>query len=227
MVIILFDIDQTLLTTGGAGKQSLLRSLEVACGPIQLPPGYSLAGKTDPNVLSEILTATGWAKESIPEKVAQALRVYPVILEEELARANTRPCPGVPELLLALSVLDHVQLGLYTGNIRAGTQAKLRAAGLDGFPWRWFACGDGLTDKGQVLGRWLEEMRAFHPDLRAGQVLVVGDAEWDVRGGKLHGARTLGVGTGPLSTAQLLALGADSAVPDLSDTQAVVNWILS
>jgi phosphoglycolate phosphatase-like HAD superfamily hydrolase len=227
MQIVLFDVDSTLLTTGGAGKSALMRSLAQVYGPVEPPPGYSLAGKTDPAVLSEVLAAAGVKDGRVQKLVEQALQVYPAILEEELAQSKTQPCPGVPGLLTALSETPEVELGLFTGNLRAGTLAKLRAAGLDGFAWRWFACGDGLPDKTQVLARGLAEMRAERPGLDAGQVLVVGDAEGDVQGGKLHGAHVLGAATGALSPAELLALGADHAVNDLSDTPGLMRWILS
>ncbi len=228
MPIVLFDVDSTLLTTGGAGKSALMRSLAQAYHPVEPPPGYSLAGKTDPAVLSEVLAAAGVKDGRVQELVERALQVYPAILEEELAQAGTtQPCPGVPVLLAALSQMPEIELGLFTGNLRVGTLTKLRAAGLDGFAWRWFACGDGLPDKTQVLARGLAEMRAERPGLDAGQVLVVGDAEGDVRGGKLHGARVLGTATGALTPAELLALGADHAVKDLSDTAGLVRWILS
>lgn len=227
MPIVLFDVDSTLLTTGGAGKSALMRSLAQVYGPVEPPPGYSLAGKTDPGVLSEVLAAVGVKDRRVQELVERALRVYPAILEEELAQAGTtQPCPGVPALLTALSVTPEVELGLFTGNLRAGTLTKLRAAGLDGFAWRWFACADGLPDKTQVLARGLAEMRAERPGLQAGQVLVVGDAEGDVQSGKRHGTRVLGAATGALSPTELLALGADHAVNDLCDTAGLLRWIL-
>lgn len=228
MPIVLFDVDSTLLTTGGAGKSALLRCLAQAYRPVEPPPGYSLAGKTDPGVLSDILTAAGVNHEAATEIVERALQVYPKILEEELTQAGaTQACPGVPELLAALSARPEVELGVFTGNLRAGTLAKLRAAGLAGFAWRWFVCADGLPDKAQVMARGLGEIRAGRPHLDGQQVVVVGDAQGDVHGGKLHGTRVLGVATGEFSPAELLALGADHAVQDLQDTASVVAWILA
>jgi phosphoglycolate phosphatase-like HAD superfamily hydrolase len=232
MKLVLFDIDGTLLWTDGAGRRAIHRALvdvSGTAGPIET---YRFDGKTDPQIVMELLALAGHPDAERPDRVATVCERYVALLEAELARPvqRTKLMTGVRELLDAL--LPHeaegsALVGLLTGNVARGAELKLVSAGLDP---RRFALGAYGSDSHRrpdlpaIAARRAAERTGV--PVTGGDVVVVGDTPDDVACGRPIGARAVAVATGFYDVAALRAAGADHVFADLADTSAVLDAIL-
>src|SRR5437879_12382518 len=136
MRLILFDIDGTVLWTDGAGRRAIHRALldeTGTAGPIE---GYRFDGKTDPQIVRELLTLAGHPECDSEDRITAVCRRYVDLLTAELAKPTqtTKLYPGIKELLAALEPYEadgRALVGLLTGNVQHGAALKLRSAGLD------------------------------------------------------------------------------------------------
>ena len=134
--LILFDVDGTLLSTNGQAGEALgtaLRETFGTAGPIE---HYPWAGKTDPQIVFELLGHAGIPRADVQPRLSEVFDVYCDSLARRLTPANTSALAGVHELLQALGQRPDIAVGLLTGNIRRGADIKLTAAGLRGSS-RW------------------------------------------------------------------------------------------
>jgi phosphoglycolate phosphatase-like HAD superfamily hydrolase len=229
MRIVLFDIDGTLLWTNGAGRRAITRALELECGTPG-PPGHRFDGKTDPQIVRELLQAAGHAGADDEERWWAVCNRYVAELERELARPghHTKVFPGVARLLDQLEEREAVLLGLLTGNLAQGARLKLKSAGLDPDRFRVGAYGSDSPDRNALPGVAAERAaNLLGRAVRAADLVVVGDTPADVLCGTSFGARVIGVGTGSYTAAQLVQAGAHQAFDDLSATERLVDAILA
>jgi phosphoglycolate phosphatase-like HAD superfamily hydrolase len=136
--------------------------------------------------------------------------------------------PGVPSLLDALDERDDVALGLLTGNLALGARAKLEAVGID--PDRFLVGAYGSDHELRPELPAIAQRRASEQlgvEIQGRDVVVIGDTPADVQCGRAIGARAIGVATGRFSTEALASHGAVAVFEDLSDTDAVVDAIMS
>src|SRR6266516_1587575 len=150
MKLILFDIDVTILWTDGAGRRAIRRALLEELGTAGPIDAYRLDGKTDPQIVRELLELSGHPAASDERAIAAVCDRYVALLTRELESPTqrTRLLDGVPELLAALApheAAGRALVGLLTGNLERGAALKLRSAGLD--PAR-FAVGAYGSDSG-------------------------------------------------------------------------------
>jgi phosphoglycolate phosphatase len=207
-LLVLFDIDGTLILTGGAG----MRALDRACFEVVgLPGGMSgvkADGKTDPIIIEEIFLAK-LGRSAAAHEIDAVLERYVVHLADEVARTPRYDVmPGVER---ALTVLEGAgaTVGLATGNIRRGAQIKLERGDL----WRRFAFGGyacDAADRTQLVARGIERGHAhagrrFAPE----ETWVIGDTPRDVAAAHGCGVKAIGVATGPHKVDALRAAGAD------------------
>ncbi|WP_367872254.1 HAD family hydrolase [Luteolibacter sp. Populi] len=211
----LFDIDGTLVDTGGAGMRALQEATAECFGGEG--PALDLAGSTDLGVLAGIL-----AHFDLDHGAAEEDRFFAAYLrhlEQHLAQGGFpgRVLPGAAELLDELAKRGDVTVGLLTGNIAAGAGAKMRHYGLD----RHFAFGAYGCDHADrnLLGPVALERAAVHAGcgFSPEETLVIGDTPKDIACAKAMGARCLAVATGKFSAEQLRAAGADRVVLGLDD----------
>ena len=211
----LFDIDGTLVDTGGAGMRALQEAAEECFGGSG--PELDLAGSTDLGVLAGILAHFDRAHG--PEEEAAFFACYLRHLENNLARGgySGRVLPGAAELLEDLSRLPDVTVGLLTGNIAGGAAAKMRHFGLHAH-FAFGAYGCDYADR-NLLGPVALQRAAVHAgrDFTAAETLVIGDTPKDVACAKAMGARCLAVATGHFNAEQLRECGADVVVERLDD----------
>jgi len=226
--LLLFDIDGTLLGTDGAGRRAIHRALRDRAGTSGVAPGYRLDGKTDPQIVRELLALEGHPRAGDPALIAEICTEYVTHLAEELARPGhaTRAMPGVPALLDALAPREaagEVLVGLLTGNVAGGAALKLRAAGIA--PERFAVGAYGLDGHHRpdlppvALARASD--RLGRP-VRGPDAWIIGDTPADVACGRPVGARALAVATGSYRVEELRETGADLVFADLSDTDAVL-----
>ena len=228
MKVVLFDVDGTLLWTDGAGRRAIHRALREVLGIEHPAAGFRFDGRTDPEIVRLLAAASG--RDHGPDVVAAVLAHYVALLEDELSRPGHRTTvyPGVFELLAALEHRNDCVTGLLTGNIVEGARLKLRSGGLDIARFRVGAFGSDHADRPELPAIAQQRARETLGIQAAGRnVVIVGDTPADVACGRGIGARAIGVATGSYSVPELLAVGAYSAFPDLSDTGAVVAAILA
>jgi phosphoglycolate phosphatase len=218
--LVLFDIDGTLVLTGGAGMRAMNRACESIVGLADALTGIPVAGRTDWIILQDALGRIGRGLDA--SLFASLREQYIGHLREEIqlpGRGVTAVLPGVRELLDALASRDDVFLGLLTGNFEQGARIKLEHFDL----WRYFACGafgDDAADRNALVPFALERARGCGIDVPYGEVLVVGDTPHDVACALAVGALPVAVATGSYTVDQLRASGAEIVFEDLSDTKA-------
>lgn len=224
MKVVLFDIDGTLLWTDGAGRRAVHHALEDVFGAAP-PDGHEFDGKTDPQIVRELMRLAGVTDTAIDEGLPEALRRYVELLHQELSAGDHRDklFPGIAPLLDALEARDDVLLGLLTGNVHEGAQAKLAAVGLAGKRFRVGAFGSDHALRAELpaIAKTRAELHLGHA-VSGGDVIVIGDTPADMSCGRGIGARAIGVATGRYSVADLGACGPAAVFPDLSDTAAVM-----
>lgn len=227
--LILFDIDGTLLLTAGAGRRAITAALADRLGAGEAWQTIRFDGKTDPQIVRELLEAAGDADAADPAIIAEVCERYVVHLEEELDRhpGATRLMPGVAALLDRLEERTDVVLGLLTGNIERGAGLKLRSGGLDPARFRVGAYGSDSAHRPDLPAIAARRAAAILGRVPEGEtVVIVGDTPADVTCGRGIGARAVAVATGSYSAAALREAGACAAFDDLSDTDAVLDALL-
>jgi phosphoglycolate phosphatase len=225
--LVLFDIDGTILYTGGAGRRAMRRALlEVfgATGPIK---GFPFAGKTDPQIILELMTLAGYAANLIQKRMPSFWERYVEYLEDELTRADGLVVyPGVVDLIGALRENDGTILGLQTGNIQRGARLKLEPTGLNPF-FPVGAFGDDSDDRNELPRIAVQRVRKqFGRAFRGPEVIIVGDTPADVSCARHFGARVVAVATGFQNRKDLVAAQPDALFDDFRDTQKVLAAIL-
>jgi phosphoglycolate phosphatase len=221
--VILFDIDGTLVLTGGAGVRAMTRAfLDIFAVPDAFGT-VAMAGRTDAVIVSDAATVHG-----IPSGDPGLVRfpnVYLEHLRNEIDMPGPRKgiMPGVRPLLDALAGRNDVYVALLTGNYEDAARVKLEYFDL----WKYFACGafgDGAPDRNGLLPRAIEIIRARGgPAVAPSEAIVVGDTPLDVACAAASGARSIAVATGSFDAETLRAAGADVVLHDFSDTQAVLR----
>jgi len=214
--LLLFDIDQTLVNTGGAGIHALDRACKKLLAIDNAMDGIRPHGKTDPAIAREILRVRLGATSDVEAQIQSILEAYLSFLEDEVqTSAKYRVLPGIVSLLDEIAARPDMILGLATGNIELGARIKLERGKLN----RYFALGgfgSDSEDRTELVRKAAE--KAAHNNgssFLASDVFVIGDTPLDVDAGKRAGFKTVGVATGSYSVDQLLAAGADIAVADL------------
>jgi phosphoglycolate phosphatase-like HAD superfamily hydrolase len=215
MRIILFDIDGTLVRTGGAGKAAMEAALCEEFGARLSGEEIPYSGRTDRAIAHDLLAGHDLAPT--PANVTRLIAGYLARLPAALSRVAGNVCPGIGDLLGVLRGRPDVVLGLLTGNVRRGAEAKLSHYGL----WHHFVCGgfgDDHHDRDDVARSAVRSVRQHvGRDVDPSQVWVIGDTPLDVSCARAVGARAVAVATGWHSADDLLACRPDFLFHDLSD----------
>lgn len=223
-VLVLWDIDGTLLEGAGEGKRAFYAALD-RLFPGRVWPDLDMAGRTDFGIWHELLAAAAIVD---PPPFAEFTAVYAPIMEDHFGRRPPTALSGAIEVCRHLDAQPRFHNGLVTGNYYEGTRVKLQALGLwdlfarDGIPIGGY--GDHVPDKGPLTREALDAWEHEFPG-RPVRTVVVGDTPEDVRSAKVAGVACLGVATGRFSISELLACGADAAVQNLSNTGDVVSLL--
>jgi phosphoglycolate phosphatase-like HAD superfamily hydrolase len=223
--LILFDIDGTLLSAGRAARESILAALRAVLGWDGTADGNDFSGKTDPQILRELVEESVGAGRFQAE-LARVLDRYVEELRSRLRPEAVVPKPGVPELLERLAREPNVVLGLLTGNIERGARLKLDPPGFNRyFPFGAF--GDDSADRYCLPAVAVARARErTGRDFAGESVVIIGDSVHDVGCGRPLGARTVAVATGPTSAERLAAERPNALFQDFSDVRAAAEAIL-
>jgi phosphoglycolate phosphatase-like HAD superfamily hydrolase len=226
--IVLFDIDGTLLRSGGAGRVAMERALTGVFGSAG-SSDYRYDGKTDRQIVRELMRQEGFTDDEIDESMDDLLEAYVSGLHGELAARGRKVlvCDGVPELLDALEARNDIVLGLLTGNIERGARAKLSAAGIDPARFRVNAFGSDHEHRPHlpaVAQRRAREL--LGTEVAGDRLIVIGDTPADIQCGESIGAKAIAVATGRFSTDELRAYDPYAVFESLRDTNEVMTAIL-
>lgn len=229
MRVVLFDIDGTMLRSGGVGRIAMEQAMTDVFGSTGSHE-YHYDGKTDRQIVREQMRNDGLTDEHIDEHMPRVIDTYVSGLHSELGsgKRDVHVFVGVRELIDALEARDDIVLGLLTGNVEPGARAKLGAAGIDINRFKVNAFGSDHEHRPALPG--LAQQRAkelLGRDIAGDRVIVIGDTPNDIRCGEEIGARAIGVATGRYSTEELASHGAYAVFEDLSDTDAVMAKILN
>ncbi len=225
--LILFDIDGTLVLTGGAGARAMTQAFEDVFGDEMGTANRAaiakvpMAGRTDTWIVAEMSRMYGLRYDA--RSLQQFHDIYIAHLTREIHVPGPRKgvLPGVRAVLDAIAAPAH--LALLTGNFAEGARVKLEYFDL----WRYFRCGafaEDAPDRNGLFAQALARVRASGgPVVQPAEVVIVGDTPLDVGVAIAAGARSVGVATGSYNADALRASGADVALEDLSDLPAVLD----
>ncbi len=226
--LVLFDIDGTILLTAGAGRRAIVAALSEEVGSTAAFGQVRLDGKTDPQIVAELLEAAGHPGPHGSDRLSAICRRYVELLAYELEQSTTciTVMPGVRPLLDRLEAEEGVVLGLLTGNVAQGAALKLRSAGLDPSRFRVGAYGSDSANRPELPPIAARRAEPYFGRVPSGaEVVIIGDTPADVSCGECIGARAVAVATGGYSAVDLAACGPHSVFDDLSDTSSVIDAI--
>jgi len=229
MRLVLFDIDGTLLNSGGVGRASMQRALAEVFGSAG-NPSYRYDGKTDKQIVRDTMRLEGHSDEHIDSRMETLIGLYLDGLRTGVksGKFHVRPLDGVVELLDALEARKDVVLGLLTGNVEPGARVKLSAAGIDPDRFRINAFGSDHELRPQLPA--IAQRRASETlglDIAGERLIVIGDTPADIDCGRSLGAKAIGIASGHYSVEQLEAHDAYAVFPSLKNTQQVLESILN
>lgn len=222
MRLILFDIDGTLIDSGGAGTRSLDLALKELFSIDNAFQGISMAGKTDTQIIKEGLLKHGI---SVNGNIDAVITAYLKYLRKEINNDRKHVKPGIYNLLNTLSFMKDIVSGLLSGNLESGARIKLEPFKLnDYFPTGAFGSDD--EDRNNLLPvavKRFEEL--LRRTIEIDTCIVVGDTPRDVECAHIYGAMCIGVATGPYSFDALTKAGADYVVQDLLNQNTLLQFL--
>ena len=224
MTVVMFDIDGTLVRTGGAGKEAIEASLAEEFGVTLSTQDIPYSGRTDLAISRDLLESHGIdATDANIEKLAEG---YLNRLKHYLQRSKGQSCPGIDDLVWELHEREDVTLGLLTGNVQRGAKLKLSRYDL----WQFFefgGFGDGCYDRDDVAHAARKAIHDNVGDIDSSKIWVIGDTPLDIRCARAIGAKVVGVATGSYRLDALEECNPDLAFEDLSDPSKLMDALTS
>jgi phosphoglycolate phosphatase-like HAD superfamily hydrolase len=221
MPVILFDIDGTLIRSGGAGKDAMEAALRSAFGLTHIKDEVPYSGRTDCAIARDLLAVHGL--DPTPQNQRKLQDAYLDHLPQSLRTRGGKVLPGVEQLLTALKECAGAVVGLLTGNIRRGAETKLGHFGL----WDHFTCGgfgDDHFDRDDVARMALREVEShLGGRVNPAEIWVIGDTPLDVKCARAIGAKAIAVATGWHPVEELTACSPDHCLSDLSDHRSLLE----
>lgn len=226
MMLVLFDIDGTLLRTNGAGRTALARALSSLTDRPISTDGVSFSGRTDPAIFKDVLTENGLSPTEA--LLQQAIERYVETMQSTLSTNDVTALPQVADLLATLEERSDVQLGLVTGNVKPVAYEKLAMTGLTTyFPFGGF--GSDHADRAKLPSIAAQRAssytgHSFHPSERT---VIIGDTVHDIHCGQTAGARVVAVCTGRYERDTLASHAPDLLLDTLPPTDAFLNSLFA
>jgi len=218
-MLVLFDIDGTMLSSEGVGVRSIEETCEKMFGKPCSLEGIPVGGRLDPLIWNDVC-----AKYKVHDADglhATFRKQYTEVLRKNLQQVDVTVLQGVKELIAALGAMEQVALGLVTGNYEETGKMKVEQAGFDS---SIFAANAWGTD-GKVRNDLPPVAIAKYG--KGGPVVLLGDTIHDVTSGKSSGCKVIAVCTGSHDRAILAASDPDLLLEDLTETEAVLHWIFN
>ncbi len=226
--LVLFDIDGTLLHSGGCGRAATRLALQEVFGTQGAVESVNFAGKTDWQILIEALQPAGYSVEEVQAQIGPYNTSVAHHLSGLIAEFPVRPCRGAREVVAALAADPAALVGLVTGNMASIVPIKLRAAGYDPADFKIGAFGSEGWERSMLPPLALGRARTYSGiEFAPHNVVIIGDTPGDIACADSIGARTIAVATGPFSTMQLQAHHPQHVFETMSDLDAVLAAIFS
>jgi len=224
--LVLFDIDGTIMNTDGGGGGACREALETVFGRSVSLDNYQMSGKTDTQIVLELMEREGVSREETMENLDAVCDLYIGMLKQEIGDWNPEICPGIPALLDRLSHMPDVFLGLLTGNIVRGAEVKLNRVGL----WSYFKTGvfgDRAPER-RLLPGFAQQTALAQTGKRFEQkdIVIVGDTPNDILCGRDLNVKAIAVATGSFDVDTLASYDPDYVFEDLSDTDHVIEAVI-
>ncbi len=213
-ILTLFDIDGTLVRGARCHYQAFVHAVNKYYGMKEDISGINYAGKTDPQILMEVLKMGQVPEETIQENFQDCLDYMTQYYIANVHRENVKALGGVNNLLKELKS-ENILMGLTTGNLELIAYAKLGKAGLDGF-FSFGGFGSDSPRRPCLVEKALERARKLH-GYHGDQVFIIGDTPRDVEAAKPFNLKTIAVATGRYSSQELGKTGADFVLENLQD----------
>jgi phosphoglycolate phosphatase-like HAD superfamily hydrolase len=214
-VVVLFDVDETLVHTGGSGARSWKAAFEKLYGIPADIGQHSSAGETDPEVARATFSGV-LGRQPSDEELDQVYVQYLLHLAADIGVSEQyRMLPGAEHCLTTLGTAG-VLLGLVSGAMEGAARTKLVPANLNRF-FIFGAYGSDSPDRAELTGIAVEKASRLHARLSPGQVFVVGDTPKDIEAARAAGAVSVGVASGNYSVEELRAAGGDHVLGSLEE----------
>jgi phosphoglycolate phosphatase len=219
--LLLFDIDLTLIRTGGTGRAALEQTFREMTG-VDSPGIIRPDGRTDPEIIKQMYKSAGVLLQLTDLRLFCS-RYVENLREATRARGGGEVLPGVTSLLEHLADRPDVRLALLTGNLRESAKVKLEAVQL----WHYFPVGGFASDAEErtAIAALAYEAAAAHYGFPfpAAHTIVIGDSVWDIRAALGNGFRCIAVATGLTSVEELRAEGPDAVLLSLEDQERFIE----
>jgi len=224
--LVLFDIDGTLITDGGAARGAYRDALARVYGYDGDLTRYDFSGRTDPQITSMVLRDFGLADDQIEARMPQLWDAYLAGLAVNATPDRVRELPGIRALLDALLTREDILLGLLTGNIERGARIKLAPPSLNRY-FAFGAFGSDSANREELPPIAVERAsRIEHYPFRGRDVVIIGDSIYDVRCGVPHDATTIAIASGKTPAEKLRAENPHHFFASAEDTAALLAAIL-
>lgn len=227
MKLVLFDIDGTLITDGGASRAAFREALGEVYGYAGDLSRYDFSGRTDPQITHMVLRDAGLSREEVDASLPRLWELYLAGLARNAATpGRIRALPGIHELVRALEEHADVLLALLTGNIEPGARVKLGGADLnDYFPFGAFGSDSAdRTELPPIAVQRASEHAGIH--ISGTDVVIIGDSIYDVRCGVPYDATTIAVASGKTPAETLRAENPRHFFESAQDLGAMMDAIL-
>jgi phosphoglycolate phosphatase len=225
-VLVLWDVDHTLIDNGGVSKANYGRAFQLLTGRAATVPART-GGRTDVLIMGTLLADNGVDPETFPLEAQLAALAQAGVDNRPLLVERGRALPGAAEALRALQAVPGVIQSVLTGNVEGNAFVKLDAFGLANLvDFTVGAFGHESVSRPDLVAvaqRKAQERYGFRPDVEA--TVLIGDTNRDVEAGVVGGAQVIGVATGGVPVADLIAAGAGTALEDLTDLQGLLAGI--
>jgi phosphoglycolate phosphatase len=226
--LLLFDVDGTLVRSDGAGRAAMMAALTALFGNLDGVNSYRMDGKTDPRIVTDLLTAAGVDRQRIESSLLQVYERMEAEARLRFPQHDITPCPGVEVLLAALRQRSDVVLGLVTGNIAQTAPLKLRAARIDPNQFRLGAYGSDHMDRNQLPQIAMKRASNLTGLSFAGEnTVVIGDTPADILCARAGGATAVAVASGRHAASTLAQYHPDHLFDNLTETEAVIAALLT
>lgn len=225
MVLVLFDIDGTLLTSNGLGRGALFEALSDACNTRLCTDNVSFSGRTDPAIVRDILKNTGLSPAQIEKMMPVCLQRYVDVMAQALTPQSVNLLPGVYDLLTTLADREEFKLGVITGNLKQTAYLKLEAANIASF-FPFGAFGSDNEDRNELPAMAHRRAEAHHQRrFKKSFTAIIGDTEHDIRCSRHFGAHAIAVSTGRASTQELANHNPDLLLKSLSSPARLIEYL--
>ncbi len=222
MKLALFDIDGTLLLSQGLGRAAKARAMREVFGTEANVQAYPFGGKTDWQILNDLLNPLGWTSEAVGARMAEYETRFAHYMRDLAAEFTATPLPGALELVQALDARADVLVGVVTGNTRETAPVKLRAGGFEPSLFRVGAFGSESYNRNDLPALAIQRAEALiGQTIAPADVFVIGDTVADVMCARAVGAVAVAVLTGFEAREALLASRPDYVLNDLREFDRV------